>query len=136
MEMDYREGAPVPPGYRVEEKIRKGLVIGGAVTFGSLYVVNAIIASIAIDADSNNDEWAVLYIPIGGPFAAIATLDAQESGAAILIIDGLGQAGGLAMLIAGAAAKQKKLVYTGEGLTLNASPTPGGMALSGTFEAL
>src|SRR6476661_6396491 len=29
--MNYNEGDPVPPGYRVEERPRTGLVVGGAV---------------------------------------------------------------------------------------------------------
>src|SRR5688572_20967179 len=36
---NWNEGDPIPPGYRPVERTRKGLIIGGAITFGSLWMI-------------------------------------------------------------------------------------------------
>ena len=126
-EIDYEEGQPIPPGYRPEEKIRKGLVIAGACVFGGVYLVNVImVATMAPEAVERGEgpEW--LYVPLVGPFIAIAAIEDMNAGiGALLAIDGLAQVGGLAMFIAGLAAKKKVLVrdYTMGGIEL--TPTIG-----------
>lgn len=118
--LPYEEGQPVPPGYRLEERAHRGLVIAGAATLGGLWLLSVLVAS-AVDSlnrgytgDSTSVAWP-LYIPVFGPFIGLGVFDGRSnSGTLILVIDGLGQAGGAAMLIGGALTKQKRLVRTAE----------------------
>ena len=86
--MDYEEGQPVPPGYHVSSHPRRGLIVGGAVTFGVLYGLSVLIA----DSESNDDgvyrdnSYKWLYVPCIGPFV-YATKSSGAEGT--LIIDGV-----------------------------------------------
>lgn len=108
--LPYEEGDPVPYGYRPDTRIRRGLVIGGAVTLGSLYLMSASFGSLASDVDSGSDDYTPLYVPVLGPFITINTANSRGSGTFFLLMDGVGQSAGLAMLIAGLAAPQSVLV--------------------------
>ena len=111
-------GGPVPAGYHVEERTRRGLVIGGAVTLGVPWVLGLTIAS-GYDF-SNQSGW--LVVPALGPWLTIATRDAEKdcsyyaqsvscsqdnSVRTVLILDGLTQAAGAFMLIYGMASTKK-----------------------------
>ncbi len=98
--MKYSEGDPVPPGYRVENRTRTGLVIGGSIMFGIMYGVTASFGGTGTDTG-----W--LYVPVAGPFIYSSTLDSEWAGIArfFLYMDGLIQAGGAAMLIVGLVGK-------------------------------
>lgn len=112
--LPYDEGDPVPPGYHVDTSIRKGLVIGGAVTFGAIYLITALTAgliqSVADTVNSEAEEVTPLYIPVAGPFVAMATLNAEGGGIVALALLGVGQAAGVGMFITGLAAQQTELV--------------------------
>ncbi len=97
--------------------MNKGLVIGGAVTFGSTYLISA------LGAAALGGEGRVMYIPIVGPFILAGRIDFSHSGelsgvatffsgmgVVILFADGLAQAGGAAMLAVGLAREKKVLV--------------------------
>jgi hypothetical protein len=154
--MDYIEGAEVPPGYIKVERIRKGLVIAGAVTFGVSWLVSAT-AGVALTDESNHNECYAygddieggggyysecrdddnegaipLFIPLVGPFIAMGTMDAEGPGRAALFLDGVVQVGGMAMLIAGVAAKQTVLVRSGN-TTVSVAPGPGSVQFTGSF---
>lgn len=134
----------IPPGYEKDTKIRKGLVIGGAITFGTLYIISAIsgaaLMSMAEDpfytTTYSQEDAAMLLIPVAGPFVAQATLDPTAAGHVFLILDGVGQAGGLAMLIVGLAAKKEVLVRQDQA-SVTVAPMLGagrtGLAATGTF---
>jgi hypothetical protein len=82
------------------------LIIAGAATFGSVYALNVLGAS----AGGDN---AALFVPVLGPFIEIGHLNAGPlSGLAgvFLVLDGLAQAGGVAMLIGGIASTKQVLV--------------------------
>ncbi|MRG92259.1 hypothetical protein [Polyangium spumosum] len=135
--LPYEEGDPIRPGYRLESRIRKGLVIGGAVTFGVPWFFSAMIASIGSSVDRNAGTWP-LYIPALGPFIAMGTLDSEGAGTFWLALDGLAQSGGIAMLIAGLVAQEKRLVRTNEFgsvtvMPLRFGPHGGGLGLVGTM---
>lgn len=107
--LEWEPGEPVPQGYHPTTQIRTGLVIGGAVTFGSVWLLNALVASVGIDLNQGQ-AWP-LYIPILGPFIAMGTFRSlQAVDAFFLVLDGIVQAGGVAMLIAGIAAPRHQLV--------------------------
>jgi len=98
---DWSEDEPVPPGYHRALRMRRGPIIGGAVTLGTLYMLSTLAAAVAQDNNQGQTNPAVgLWVPALGPFIAIAgsssaTLDW------VLVVDGLGQCAGLALLIYG-----------------------------------
>jgi len=103
---DWEPGEPIPYGYHEEARVRKGLVISGAVVGGVLYIISTMIASLGADIASENggdNKTAWMYLPVLGPFLEMS--ETSGSGAAtaneFLVLDGLAQAAGLTMLIAG-----------------------------------
>ena len=133
---DWEEGEPIPPGYHPITRIRKGLVIGGAVTFGVIYLTNVLVAAVAHDVGSS---LAPLYVPIVGPFIQIGNTS-TATGNVFLVLDGLLQAGGVAMLVAGIAAPKTLLVRNDLAKNFEITPTPmtfgpqsGGFGFVGKF---
>lgn len=108
-ELPYDEGQPIPPGYRVESHPRVGLIIGGSVSLGTLYLLSALSGAIMLDTNPG-EKGAPLFAPVVGPFVAIGTLKASATGSFLLVVDGLGQAAGLGMLIGGIAAPKTTLL--------------------------
>jgi len=118
-ELPYSEKRPVPPGYAVEESQLRGLIIGGAVTLGTLWAISFSVAS------SNNfsaaNGW--LAVPVIGPFGWLATRKTpqcntsydyscsdESSNRTLVAFDAIGQLAGAGMLIAGIAITRKHLV--------------------------
>ena len=118
-ELPYSENRPVPPGYAVEEYHLRGLIIGGAVTLGTLWAISFSVAS------SNNfsaaNGW--LAVPVIGPFGWLATRKSpqcntsydyncsdESSNRTLVAFDAIGQLAGAGMLIAGLAITRKRLV--------------------------
>jgi len=65
--LPYREGLPIPPGYRVEHRSANGLIAGGVVS-----LVIAYGAALAVGVGDNFKDgtgWTV--VPVIGPLAAI-----------------------------------------------------------------
>ncbi len=114
--------------------MRRGLVIAGAVTFGSTYVISAAIAAGFLD-DNNGDDMVPLFIPVAGPFVAIGTADTSPIATTALIIDGLAQAAGVALFVVGLTDEEK--IWKRNDLTMRVAPMPlangGGAALIGEF---
>src|SRR5207248_3193025 len=63
------EGGPIPAGYHVESRPRRGLLIGGAVILGVPYVLGLSIAS--GEDFPNRTGW--LVVPGVGPWITLAT---------------------------------------------------------------
>ncbi len=135
---DYDEGDPIPPGYHVDTRIRKGLVVGGAVAFGVCYFFSALVAAAGQDSSnggSNNES--ALWIPAIGPFIQMAN-NSSAIGNVFLVIDGIAQAGGLAMLVGGLVSPKTVLVRNDLGFHVTPMPMQmgkngGGFGLAGTF---
>jgi hypothetical protein len=117
-ELEYIEGGVIPEGYERGERMRTGLVIGGAITFLIPYL-----SSVAIALGANHDarrgmgsaqraeELAVLYAPIAGPFIAIGTTHSYSAERmAPFIASGVVQAAGVSMLLAGVLSRKPVLV--------------------------
>jgi len=119
----YRDGQPIPPGYRLESSGGGGLIAAGLVMGGAVYGAGLVIAANA--GFKNGTGWLVL--PIVGPWAAIGArkipctsetvnlecIDAagdELRAVAYLTADGLFQAIGLTLLLAGASAREHQLV--------------------------
>ncbi len=119
---DYEEGDPIPPGYHADTQMKKGLVIGGAVTFGVMWLLS-VIAGAAIDdtnkitssypstttTKSSDKSGTFLYIPIAGPFLQMTRTD-SATGNVFLAIDGVAQAAGATMLIVGLTSPKTVLI--------------------------
>ena len=104
---DWNEGEPIPPGYHPSSRVRGGLIGGGAGLFGAVYLLFGLLPA-AIGSDvcdvggCKNTLWP-LYLPVVGPFITIGTVhNPGATGGIFLALDGLAQAGGVAMIIIGA----------------------------------
>jgi hypothetical protein len=146
--MDWEEGDPVPAGYHVKTRARLGLVIGGAVTFGVLYLTSAFVGVVGGSVDewrNDKDRYSVMYIPLAGPWIAIGTIKPIASAGFGLGLLGVGQAAGVAMFIGGLAFPKSRLVRNDIGKTEGKpqhfsvkfapvmTPTSGGLGLAGTW---
>ncbi len=69
--MPYDPEKPIPPGYKVEERVRKGAVIAGAIVMGVPYAIGVNVA--AASGFENKSYW--LLIPGIGPFLTLSTRD-------------------------------------------------------------
>ncbi len=128
------DSGTVPNGYHTESRIRRGLVVGGAVTFGVMYLLTAFGASVANDLGGGANA---LYVPVLGPFIQMTNSD-SSSGKFLLAIDGAAQAAGAAMLIYGIASPKTVLVRNDLGMTTHIVPMRmgnggSGVGLMGTF---
>lgn len=114
-EMPYDPTQPIPPGYQVESRVNRGLVIAGGVTFASTYGLS-VLASIAFATESQReaDRFLPLLVPLGGPFITIGTSDAKGTETMLLLMDGLGQVAGVTMFIIGMTSKTDMLVRSNQ----------------------
>jgi hypothetical protein len=141
-EVDYYDGMNVPDGYVKEERIRKGLVIGGAVTFGTLWLVSIVTAALlqgsAGGGELTKEEITPLYFPIAGPFIAAGTMrngsDSDDNiGTVFLVLDGALQTGMFAMMLGGIFSTKTVLVRSPLAVTPSVGPGHAGLVLDGTF---
>ena len=153
--------SPAPRGQaRYVNRPRVGLIIAGAITLGVTWSFSALAAATytssyteydytygyptpsttyASTSSSFGDTTALwpLYIPVLGPWIEMGYLRGSGAslGGALLAFDGLAQAGGLAMLIAGAVTHTRVAVYARNNLQINPLTVVGGTGLlvSGRF---
>jgi len=123
VEMRYVEGRPIPPGYHIETRAKKGLVISGSIIFGVPYLLSM---SVAASSRYPPDHW--LYAPVIGPFVNLATrsdscnpngtngtnasFDCNDDSGVrfFLMMDGLMQVAGATMFVLGLALPTTLLV--------------------------
>jgi hypothetical protein len=162
-ELPYEEGQRIPPGYYVRRHEQQGLIIGGAVTFGGLYVASAFMgvvlqlgtdlgtslgcigrslsASVGQRANEpceSKDDYVPMLVPLAGPFLAMDTANPDTAGTIALGALGIGQAAGVALLVTGLATRDARLLrndVTGSGVTVTPAVGPGfaGAAVGGAF---
>ena len=114
----YREGRQPPPGYTLETQSIRGLWLSGIITFGAPWFMSAVGAGILLDEEK--EDVAPLFAPVLGPFIAIGTLATDSPGTTLLMVDGLAQAAGVGLLIAGLTAERK--VWVRDYFSLSAVP--------------
>jgi len=138
--LPYVEGDAIPPGYHRDTQIRKKLVIAGASVLGGLWILSMVGASVEYDdrdGTGSEDDVLPLYAPIVGPFITMGTAKMEAFTTSILIIDGIGQVGGAALLIAGLAAQEDVLVRDKTPPALTVAPSFGphhaGLSLAGSL---
>ena len=105
-------GGPVPQGARLETQTNRGLIIGGTVMFSVTYSISLLVGMTCLSASSSSCgstglQW--LMLPVVGPFITLAYQRTPEP-TPILVLDGLVQGAGLAMLIVGATQGRQVLV--------------------------
>jgi hypothetical protein len=123
-ELPYRAGQPVPSGYRLVEEPRYGLVTAGYLAAGIPYGIGLVVA-LSTDFD-NGTEW--LAVPFAGPWLTLGQrryhCDESSSGNSDdaagclgdvfvvmgLVMDGLIQAAGGALLLTGYLSTKKTLI--------------------------
>jgi hypothetical protein len=106
----WRDGDPVPPGYHPVEKPRDGLLIAGATTFAIPYFFSAVTA-----LGSRNSQDQLLYAPVVGPIMRMKDNNPSTNfldffADVALVMDGVAQAAGVAMLIIGSTTTKTVLV--------------------------
>ena len=141
------DGGPVPAGYHVEERPRKALIITGALLTGVPWVLGITFAGGAKPSFENQTGWLVL--PVLGPWLTLATRKTSDctntsSGSycfndgdegakrTLLVFDGLLQATGAVLFIAGIA-NPKKVVARDFVGKLQFTPAPIGRLGYGGF---
>ena len=116
--LPYLDGAPQPPGYRLEESKMKGLIIGGIVPLSALYLISLTVAS------ENNYHGTAgwLALPVAGPYAWLIDDHSRHSCATgycgsdnsaergLVVFDAMVQTAGAAMFITGLAVTCKQWV--------------------------
>ncbi len=113
-EMDYVEGRPIPPGYHIERRGKRKLIIAGLAIFGGCYLASALVGGTALS--DGNDGLGPLLIPVAGPFVSIGTsrlsyaVEDDRGAIVLLMLDGFAQAAGVAMTIIGLASDQTTLL--------------------------
>ena len=106
--LPYKEGDPIPAGYSIETRPRYKLATAGIATFAPLYGMSILFAGSFAGSEGVSAGWYTpLFIPVIGPFVAIGTSDAESVGIFMLMLDGLGQATGAALFVAGMLADEK-----------------------------
>jgi hypothetical protein len=124
-ELAYREGEPIPAGYRLEEKPIRGLVIAGYIVSAIPYGIGVMVATGSQFA--NRTE--MLLVPYLGPWLTLGTRESSacsrsdgEEGSGLgclgdalavsfLVMDGVMQAAGGGLLLGGYLGTRKRLVY-------------------------
>ena len=127
----YVEGVPLPPGARIVEQTRKGMLIPGISLLAGGYVITVLTWSIINAFDEDTSEG--MLVPFIGPFFLFP--DAETEGRLLLTLLGLAQTGGFALMLAGILAKQKAVVWYGDsGVELRPMATAGGGGVHLTYD--
>ncbi len=101
VQVPYEEGTLVPPGARVVNRARAGMIVSGASVFGTLWLFSAMLGTVGSSQPLDTAVW--MSVPIVGPFVYASRADGvSETGAFLLTVDGVLQGAALVMLIAGA----------------------------------
>lgn len=133
---EFDDSAPVPYGYTKVTRTRKGLIIGGSVTFGVSYGLSTFVAAIGEDLRANGEtstDVSALFIPIAGPF--VQTARAESATAKLYLLHlGVAQVAGAIMLYYGLTSSKTVLVRNDQ---LSIAPMVGngtsGMMVTGRF---
>ncbi len=107
--LPYQEGVVPPEGYRIDEHMRKGLVLGGGVVFGAAYVLGI---GLAVTSDWGN-HGDLLVLPVLGPVLTLATRSKRDGDGAVvagLCLDQIVQLAGATMMIVGITSTKKEFV--------------------------
>src|SRR5579883_1232901 len=105
---DWEEGEPIPAGYHPVQRLRKGAIVGGAVPFAILYFFSALVAAVAQDNGGDRSTMG-LFVPVAGPFITMTQTSSSVANL-FLVLDGLGQGAGAALVVYGLSSPKTVLV--------------------------
>ncbi len=142
------------PEYRVEYKSNKGLWIGGIAMLGGAWLATALTTHFVTSVDGGCDYYYDDYdecqaeedrdadlrtsslIPLAGPWLMLGSGNVADEWESIVVMSGLLQVGGTAMIVLGFTLKSEKRVRVA-GVDLDFAPTAGtdgpGWTLFGRF---
>jgi len=130
---------PPPDGYTAVQRRRKGLLIGGGITFGATYGIALLVAAAGDDEakyHGGKNQFAAMWIPAIGPFIQAADTE-SSTGKVILVGFGAAEAIGATMLFYGLTSTKRMFVRNdlvgNVTVTPMAGPGATGVALSGSF---
>lgn len=138
---------PVPDGYVLRSRPQTGLIFGGAAMVSIAWVTSIAVGLVAaedeedrgIDGDGvEADDWTPLFVPIGGPFASIVSVDSGGVGTGLLLADGALQAAGVALIVVGSLVQDHRVVRVSpDAVSVTVAPTLSasarGLVLGGAF---
>jgi len=104
---DWDLADPVPPGYHLEPRVRRNVIVRGAGLLVLMYIPSAFFAA------ALRDE-APLAIPVAGPFIQLGRTSSIAPGIVVLFGDGLLQILGAGMIAYGLALPAHVLVPNAE----------------------
>ena len=133
---EFDDTRPAPYGYTKVSRARKGLIIGGAVTLGSTYLVATFAAAVGPDLRNSGDsgtDFTPLWVPVLGPFLEIGQTDSATA-RFYLVSLGLGETAGAIMLVYGLV-NPKSILVRNDQLTLKPMIGNGasGLSVAGRF---
>jgi hypothetical protein len=142
-ELAYKDGDPIPYGYHVEGKVQITYLTSGLATFIASFSMGMLLSSAS---NVTNDD--VAAVPFAGPFIAASTLttrhkadfgnsDVSRINRVGMVVIGIGEAVGGALIAAAFAAGGEKLVRTEPKLRPSVAPIVGsgfaGVGVSGAL---
>lgn len=150
----YRDHLPPPPGYVLEEQVRRGLLIPGISVVGAAYISGLLVTGVF---QNFPNKTGYLAVPLAGPWITMVARDSSCDEDSIgdrecardvavdrlLVLDGLVQAIGAALIVTGVT--WTKSLWVREDLAsidvvpglrvakLPGMPEPHGLSVVGTF---
>jgi hypothetical protein len=85
LELAWRPGEVIPPGYAPYSRPSTGLLVSGSVAFGTVYLPSFITAWVGMFGGV--PELTPLFIPVVGPLVSMGTLEAEDEGLYVLALN-------------------------------------------------
>jgi hypothetical protein len=85
LELAWRPGEVIPPGYAPYSRPDTGLLVGGSVAFGTVYLPSFVTAWVGMFGGV--PELTPLFIPVVGPLVSMGTLEAEDAGVYVLALN-------------------------------------------------
>jgi hypothetical protein len=109
--LPYTDGQPVPQGYHVGTRVRRGPIIAGAIMAGTTYGINLLIASFAEESNEDATKVTLLYVPGVGTWGYVdEACSGTNDGCEYVILHSATHTIGVALVIYGLVAQKKELV--------------------------
>jgi hypothetical protein len=100
----------VPDGYHAEERVRKDFVIAGSLLFGLPYLGSVLFGMALADYQSGvggKVSPGLFFLPVIGPYLVLGEIGQVDG---TVLLDGIAQTAGMAMLIYGSVWKKTVMV--------------------------
>jgi hypothetical protein len=119
-------------GYHEGRKVSKGLIIGGASVFGSIYLLTTFSGSVAAELETDKaGQWS--FLPVFGPIVWAATPGGDGATDYLLGLSAVSQAAGLTMVGFGIKGKEGWVRNADIQFRPVVSPDGAGVQATGSF---